>query len=64
MELYEEGIALCRESGYAVLLADILTNLGYTLLLRGDHERAAALNEEAAALYRERGTGTAASSTP
>jgi DNA-binding NarL/FixJ family response regulator len=32
-----------------------LTSLGYTSLLEGDYERGAALNEEAAALLRERG---------
>jgi non-specific serine/threonine protein kinase len=32
-----------------------LLSLGYTLLLEGDYERGAALNEEAAALLRERG---------
>ena len=54
-ELYDEGIALCRESGYAALLAEYLISMGYEFLLRGDHERATALNEEAAALLRERG---------
>jgi non-specific serine/threonine protein kinase len=32
-----------------------LFSFGFTLLLEGDYERGAALNEEAAALYRERG---------
>jgi non-specific serine/threonine protein kinase len=32
-----------------------LFSVGYGLLLEGDYERGAALNEEAAALYRERG---------
>jgi DNA-binding CsgD family transcriptional regulator len=36
-------------------LGDFLNILGYTLLLEGDYERGAALNEEAAALFRERG---------
>ena len=35
VELYEEGIALCRKSGYTVLLADILVNLGYTTSASG-----------------------------
>jgi DNA-binding CsgD family transcriptional regulator len=55
VELYEQGIALCRRSGYAVQLADHLNNLGFTLLLQGDYERATALNEEALALYRRLG---------
>jgi len=33
----------------------LIFSLGYTLLLEGDYERGAALNEEAATLFRERG---------
>jgi len=34
----------------------LLISLGYEYLLEGDHERATALNEEAAELYRKRGS--------
>ena len=51
----EEGIALCRELGHGLQLANHLGNLGYLFLLEGDYERGAALNEEVAALSRERG---------
>jgi DNA-binding CsgD family transcriptional regulator/tetratricopeptide (TPR) repeat protein len=54
-EIYEEGIILCREVGYAFRLPDFLLSLGYQLLLEGDYERGAALNEEAATLCREHG---------
>jgi DNA-binding CsgD family transcriptional regulator len=36
-------------------LGRLLFSVGYVLLLEGDYERGATLNEEAAALYRERG---------
>jgi hypothetical protein len=54
-QIYEEGIALCREAGYAFRLPVFLLGLGYVLLLEGDYERGAALNEEAAALCRDHG---------
>jgi tetratricopeptide (TPR) repeat protein len=54
-ELYEEGIALCREVGYTYRLSDFLLSLGYVLLIERDYERGVALNAEAAALCRERG---------
>jgi ATP/maltotriose-dependent transcriptional regulator MalT len=41
--------------GGAETLSAFLISLGYEFLLEGDHERAAALNEEAAELCRERG---------
>jgi DNA-binding CsgD family transcriptional regulator len=53
--LYQEGIGLARELGYALGLARFLLSLGYILLLEGDYERGAALNEEAAGLLKERG---------
>jgi predicted ATPase/class 3 adenylate cyclase len=52
-ELREEGIGLARELGYVTTLARHLFSLGYTLILEGDYERGAALNEEAATLFRE-----------
>jgi non-specific serine/threonine protein kinase len=55
IKLYEEGIALCRNSGYEVLLADTLVNLGYARLLQRDLEQATKLSEEAIALYRKQG---------
>ena len=55
MALYEEGLALCEELGGAQPLGDYLAHLGYEFLLRGDHERAATLNERAAALLRNQG---------
>jgi tetratricopeptide (TPR) repeat protein len=42
--------------GGALPLADLLINLGYEYLLEGHHERATTLSEEAAELYRERGS--------
>ncbi len=54
-EIYEEGIAVCREVGYTYRLPSFLLSLGYLLLLEGDYARGAALNEEAATLSRERG---------
>src|SRR5215212_4046837 len=52
-ELFEEGLALSRESGYAGMLTAYLIDLGHEFLLQGDHERATELSEEAAALFRE-----------
>jgi tetratricopeptide (TPR) repeat protein len=48
-------LALCEELGGAQPLGDYLAHLGYEFLLRGDHERAATLNERAAALLRNQG---------
>jgi tetratricopeptide (TPR) repeat protein len=48
-------LALSRRLGSAELLSDYLINLGYESLLEGEPERATALNEEAAELYRKRG---------
>ena len=39
---------MSRELGDAALLSAALISLGYQYLLRGDHERATALNMEAA----------------
>ena len=61
-ELFQEGIGLARELGYAPTLARFLLSLGYTLLLEGDYERGAALNEEAVAVFPERGYKEAPSS--
>jgi non-specific serine/threonine protein kinase len=55
VELYEEGLALCRELGGAQPLGDYLSSLGYEFLLQGDYQRAAALNEEAATMLRKQG---------
>ena len=54
-DLYEEGLALSRELDGAELLGAYLISLGYEYLLEGEPERATALNEEAAELYRKRG---------
>jgi non-specific serine/threonine protein kinase len=48
-------LALSRELNGAELLGAYLINLGYESLLEGEPERATALNEEAAELYRKRG---------
>jgi non-specific serine/threonine protein kinase len=53
LEIYEEGIRQCRESGDPTLLASILAHVAYTFMLQGDLERAAAVGEEAAAMLRE-----------
>jgi hypothetical protein len=42
--------------GGALPLGDLLMALGWELLLEGDHELATALSEEAAELYRKRGS--------
>ena len=42
-----------RETGDQVLIASVLTHLGYTFLFQGDLERATATSEEAAAMLRE-----------
>ncbi len=47
VELWEEALALTREVGDTVLVGQMLSNLGYAVLLQGDWERAAALIEEA-----------------
>jgi predicted ATPase/class 3 adenylate cyclase len=54
-KLREEGISLARESGYVSTLGRLLICQGYVLILEGDYERGAALSEEAATLFRERG---------
>jgi tetratricopeptide (TPR) repeat protein len=46
---------VCREVGYTYLLPAFLLSMGYVSLVEGDYERGAALNEEAVALFRERG---------
>jgi non-specific serine/threonine protein kinase len=51
----EEGIAVCREVGYTYRLHVFLDILGYVLMLEGDYERGAWLNEQAATLCREHG---------
>ncbi|MGH3147735.1 MAG: tetratricopeptide repeat protein, partial [Rubrobacter sp.] len=53
VELYEEALALCRQSGDPALLASLLIHLGHMFLLRGDLERATAVSEEAVAMHRE-----------
>ena len=50
MELYEEGMALCRESGYADILAQYLASMGETFLFQGELQRATGLLEESAVL--------------
>lgn len=52
-EIFEEGIALCRDVGYTFQLTYFLHNRGYQSTLEGDYERGMALNEEAVAICRE-----------
>jgi DNA-binding CsgD family transcriptional regulator len=54
-QLYEEGLALCLESGYTIPLPDFLSGLGYEFMLQGDQERATTLIEEATTLVRRLG---------
>jgi predicted ATPase/DNA-binding SARP family transcriptional activator/DNA-binding CsgD family transcriptional regulator len=54
--LWEECLALARESGESDYIGQALLNLGYTVLLQGDHERARALSEEALAFAHELGS--------
>jgi len=42
-EIFEEGIAPCREVGCIYRLPDFLNRPGYALRLEGDYERAAAV---------------------
>jgi len=58
--LWEECLALARESGEPDYIGQALSNLGYTVLLQGDHERARALSEEALAFAHELGSVGAA----
>ena len=55
-QFYEEGLALCRESGYTTPLPNFLSALACEVLLQGDQERATRLNSEATALVRKQGT--------
>ena len=57
MGFFEEGMALCRESGYADILAQYLSSMGQDSLHRGDHVRATELLEQAAALLSEEEVG-------
>ena len=43
-QFYEEGLALCRESGYTTPLPNFLSALACEFLLQGDQERATRLN--------------------
>lgn len=54
--LWEECLALARESGESDYIGPALLNLGYTVLLQGDHERARALSEQALAFAQELGS--------
>jgi non-specific serine/threonine protein kinase len=54
--LWEESLALARETGDVDRVGNALSNLGYAELLRGDYERAKALCEEALSLARELGS--------
>jgi DNA-binding CsgD family transcriptional regulator/tetratricopeptide (TPR) repeat protein len=54
--LWEECLALARESGESDYIGPALSNLGYTVLLQGDQERARALSEEALAFAHELGS--------
>ena len=58
-ELSEEGIVVCRKLGYVRTLGRFLFSLGFTLLLEGDYERGAALNEEARRFTESVGTKAA-----
>ena len=53
--LWEEGLALARETCDLYHVGATLSNLGYATLLQGDHERATALCEEALTLAHELG---------
>lgn len=55
IELAQRALALARESQDGVALAQILNGLGLALLYSGDHDRAVAALEEAAAIQRLRG---------
>jgi predicted ATPase/DNA-binding SARP family transcriptional activator/DNA-binding CsgD family transcriptional regulator len=54
--LWEQSLALARESGDSFRVGLMLSNLGYVALLQGGNERAAALCEEALALAQELGS--------
>jgi predicted ATPase/DNA-binding SARP family transcriptional activator/DNA-binding CsgD family transcriptional regulator len=54
--LWEECLALAREAGDTHRVAQALSNLGYAVLLQGDHERAMALCEEVLAFAHELGS--------
>jgi tetratricopeptide (TPR) repeat protein len=54
-QFYEEGLALCRESGYTTPLPNFLSALACEFTLQGDQERATTLNEEATTLVRRQG---------
>ena len=54
-QFYEEGLALCRESGYTTLLPYYLSALACEFLLQGDQERGTTLSEEATTLVRRQG---------
>jgi DNA-binding CsgD family transcriptional regulator len=56
-ELYEEGMALCREHGYKGDLAYFLSDIGENCMLQGDYGRAKELHDEAATLLREEMNG-------
>jgi DNA-binding CsgD family transcriptional regulator len=56
-ELYEEGIALCREHGYAGELAHYLADMAEEHMRQGHLQRAKDLLEEAAPLLREKEHG-------
>ena len=53
--LWEECLALAREAEDTARALQALCNLGYTVLLQGNYERARALSEEARTLARELG---------
>jgi predicted ATPase/DNA-binding CsgD family transcriptional regulator len=54
--LWEESLALARETGDVDRVGNALSNLGYARLLLGDYKRAKALCEEALSLAHERGS--------
>ncbi len=54
-ELYEEGLAICRELGDVQGVAGALNNLGNLEVARGDYEKGRKLYEEALAIKRELG---------
>jgi DNA-binding CsgD family transcriptional regulator/tetratricopeptide (TPR) repeat protein len=53
MTLWEESLALVRETGDTYLIGIMLSNLGHAVLLQRDYERATALCEESLAFAHE-----------
>lgn len=54
--LWEESLALARVAGDTFEVGTTLSNLGYAVLLQGDHERATTFGKEALAVAHELGS--------